>query len=127
MSHAILIAGHGSRDPDGIREFLGLARAFREHRPELPVGIGFLEFARPTIQEGIDQLAAAGHGRIVVLPGVLMAAGHAKNDLASEVRLARQRYPGNRHPHGRRARRRRPAVAALPAPLPGSRGEAAAS
>jgi sirohydrochlorin cobaltochelatase len=29
----------------------------------------------------------------VVLPGVLMAAGHAKNDMASEVRLARQRYP----------------------------------
>src|SRR5262249_1073175 len=27
------------------------------------------------------------------LPGVLMAAGHAKNDMASEVRLARQRHP----------------------------------
>jgi sirohydrochlorin ferrochelatase len=93
MSHAILIAGHGSRDPDGIQEFLGLARAFRQHRPDLPVAIGFLEFARPTIQEGIDQLVVAGHERIVVLPGVLMAAGHAKNDLASEVRLARQRYP----------------------------------
>ena len=28
-----------------------------------------------------------------MLPGVLLAAGHAKNDMASEVRLARQRYP----------------------------------
>jgi sirohydrochlorin ferrochelatase len=93
MEHALFIAGHGSRDPDGIAEFLDLARAFRDRRPELPVEIGFLEFARPTIQEGIDRLVARGAETVVVLPGVLMAAGHAKNDMASEVRLARQRHP----------------------------------
>src|SRR5207245_10143494 len=93
MTPAILIAGHGSRDPEGIAEFLALARHFRKHRPEVPVEIAFLEFARPTIQEGIDRLVQESAETIVVLPGVLMAAGHAKNDMASEVRLARQRYP----------------------------------
>ena len=93
MSYALLIVGHGSRDPEGIAEFLGLARHFRTHRPELPVEIAFLEFARPTIQEGMDRLAASGVETIVVLPGVLVAAGHAKNDMASEVRLARERHP----------------------------------
>lgn len=93
MTPAILIAGHGSRDPDGIAEFLSLAREFRMHRPDVPVEIAFLEFARPTIQEGIDQLVQDGAQTIVVLPGVLMAAGHAKNDMAGEVRLARQLYP----------------------------------
>ena len=93
MTHALLIAGHGSRDPDGIQEFLGLAQHFRESRPDLPLEIAFLEFARPTIQEGIDHLVAGGAETIVVLPGVLMAAGHAKNDMASEVRRARQRHP----------------------------------
>jgi sirohydrochlorin cobaltochelatase len=93
MTHALLIAGHGSRDPDGIREFLGLAQHFRATRPDLPLEIAFLEFARPTIQEGIDRLVAGGATTVVVLPGVLMAAGHAKNDMASEVRLARQRHP----------------------------------
>src|SRR5205807_5812794 len=87
MSHqALLIAGHGSRDPDGIAEFLDLARHFRAARPDLPVEISFLEFARPTIQEGIDGLCQRGVRTIVVVPGVLMAAGHAKNDMASEVR-----------------------------------------
>jgi sirohydrochlorin cobaltochelatase len=94
MSHALLIAGHGSRDPEGIAEFLELARHFATYDPGLPLEIAFLEFARPTIQEGIDRLLARGAKRIVVLPGVLMAAGHAKNDMASEVRLARQRHPG---------------------------------
>ncbi|MCI0456206.1 MAG: sirohydrochlorin chelatase [Gemmataceae bacterium] len=94
MSQALLIAGHGSRDPDGIAEFLDLARHFRAFRPELPLEIAFLEFARPTIQEGIDRLVTQGAATIVVLPGVLMAAGHAKNDMASEVRRARERHPG---------------------------------
>jgi sirohydrochlorin cobaltochelatase len=94
MSTALLIAGHGSRDADGIAEFLDLARHFRTLRPDVPTEIAFLEFARPTIQEGIDRLVHGGARTVVVLPGVLMAAGHAKNDMASEVRLARERHPG---------------------------------
>lgn len=93
MRHAVLIAGHGSRDADGIAEFLALAGHCRRQWPQTPVEISFLEFARPTIQEGIDRLAQTGVLTIVVVPGVLMAAGHAKNDMASEVRLARQRHP----------------------------------
>jgi sirohydrochlorin cobaltochelatase len=94
MKYALLIAGHGSRDADGVAEFLDFARRLRDHRPGLPVELAFLEFARPTIQEGIDRLAAQGARTVVVVPGVLLAAGHAKNDMASEVRLARQRHPG---------------------------------
>src|SRR5438132_4660786 len=94
MEPALLIAGHGSRDPEGIAEFLDLARRFRAGRPGVPVEVAFLEFARPTIQEGIDRLVSQGATSIIVLPGVLMAAGHAKNDMASEVRTARQRHGG---------------------------------
>lgn len=93
MSRALLIVGHGSRDPEGIAEFLALARQLRACRPELLVEIAFLEFARPTFAEGLARLVQAGARQVTVLPGVLMAAGHAKNDLASEVRLARQQYP----------------------------------
>src|SRR5262249_36858706 len=92
MSYSLLIAGHGSRDPEGVAEFLDLARRYRAARPGL-LEIGFLEFARPTIPEAFARLAAQGAKTVVVLPGVLMAAGHAKNDMASEVRQARQRYP----------------------------------
>jgi sirohydrochlorin cobaltochelatase len=93
MNRALLIAGHGSRDAEGIAEFLDLARHFRTFRPGQPVEIAFLEFARPTIQEGIDRLVREGADQVIVLPGVLMAAGHAKNDMASEVRRARERHP----------------------------------
>ncbi|HJT76706.1 MAG TPA: CbiX/SirB N-terminal domain-containing protein, partial [Gemmataceae bacterium] len=94
MDYALLIAGHGSRDADGVAEFLDLARHLRDRRPGQPVELAFLEFARPTIQEGIDRLVSQGAKTVVVVPGVLLAAGHAKNDMASEVRLARERHPG---------------------------------
>ena len=77
MTPAILIAGHGSRDPDGITEFLDLARHFRKHRPGVRVEIAFLEFARPTIQEGIDRLVHEGaeFDATAVREGILAPAG----------------------------------------------------
>src|SRR5260370_29254252 len=101
MTPAILIAGHGSRDPDGIAEFLDLARHFRKHRPEVPVEIAFLEFARPTIQEAIDRLVHEGAPTIVLFPRVRMAAREAKNDKASEVHCPRAPHPADPIPQRR--------------------------
>jgi sirohydrochlorin ferrochelatase len=91
---ATLIVGHGSQDPQGTQEFLRLVELFHQHDPAQIVECGFLEFAQPTIQEGLDRCVERGAGSIVVLPGVLMAAGHAKNDIPSEVQAARRRHPG---------------------------------
>ena len=94
MSDALLIAAHGSRDEAGVEEFWALAEAWRKLRPDRLQSEGFLEFARPTIGEAIDDLAARGASRIVVAPAMLMAAGHVKNDVPSEVQEARLRHPG---------------------------------
>jgi sirohydrochlorin ferrochelatase len=91
---ATLIVGHGSQDPEGTQEFLQLVELFQQHDPAQIVECGFLEFAQPTIQQGLDRCVERGARSIVVLPGVLMAAGHAKNDIPSEVQAARRRHPG---------------------------------
>ncbi|MGH8063795.1 MAG: sirohydrochlorin chelatase [Candidatus Entotheonellia bacterium] len=91
---ATLIVGHGSQDPEGTQEFLQLVELYRQYDPAQIVECGFLEFAQPTIQEGLDRCVERGAGSIIVLPGVLMAAGHAKNDIPSEVQAARRRHPG---------------------------------
>jgi precorrin-8X/cobalt-precorrin-8 methylmutase len=90
---ALLIAGHGSRDPEGIREFLQLVDLCTQREASRIVECGFLEFARPTIQEGIDRCVERGAKTISIVPGVLMGAGHAKNDIPSEVQSARRRLP----------------------------------
>jgi sirohydrochlorin cobaltochelatase len=101
MKPAILIVGHGSRDGEGTQEFLQLVELFETRDPSRIVECGFLEFARPTVQEGMDRCVARGAEVITVLPGVLTAAGHAKNDIPSEVHEACQRYPHIAFHHGR--------------------------
>jgi len=88
--YAIVIAGHGSRDPEGVMEFAQLANLVRQRAGERQIQYGFLEFARPTIDEAARSLITTGQQRIVIVPLVLLAATHAKNDLPSEV-LALQR------------------------------------
>jgi precorrin-8X/cobalt-precorrin-8 methylmutase len=81
----IVIAGHGSRDADGIREFEQLVELVRERAPQHPVSHGYLEFASPTIDQAITAHIAQGAKQIVMVPGILLAATHAKNDLPSEL------------------------------------------
>lgn len=99
--YAICIAGHGSRDKDGIHEFLTLSSKFREREPTRVVECGFLEFAKPTIMEAISRCNQAKIKNIVVVPGVLMAAGHAKNDMPSEVLEAAHKFPHLNIQYGR--------------------------
>lgn len=45
----IIIAGHGSRDAEGVREFEHLVELVQQRARGRRVTHGFLEFARPTI------------------------------------------------------------------------------
>ena len=101
MKPAILLVGHGSRDPEGTDEFQRLVDLFRASNPTRIVECGFLEFARPVIGEGVSRCVERGARTVAVLPGMLMAAGHAKNDIPSEIHEARRRYPGVQFHYGR--------------------------
>lgn len=81
----VMICGHGSRDPDAISQFNGLAERLSERLPQFMVESGYLEFAKPVIAEGFEKLKDAGMERILAVPGMLFAAGHVKNDVPSEV------------------------------------------
>ena len=82
---AVLLCGHGSRDPEAISEFELAAAALRPRLPEFDFSTGYLEFARPTIRDGLTLLAARGARRILAIPGMLFAASHVKNDLPWEM------------------------------------------
>ena len=79
----IMVCGHGSRDHQAVEEFAAVATGLRERLPQYPVESGFLEFAKPVIREGLDKLRDRGMKRILAVPGMLFAAGHAKNDIPS--------------------------------------------
>ncbi len=59
-SIGVMVCGHGSRDPDAIREFEAVAQGIRDRLPQYDVDSGFLEFARPVIRDGLDNLRDRG-------------------------------------------------------------------
>jgi sirohydrochlorin cobaltochelatase len=79
----VMLCGHGSRDEDAVKEFAVLADQLRVRLPHHPVEYGYLEFARPIIRDGLDKLRADGVDHVLAVPGMLFAAGHAKNDIPS--------------------------------------------
>jgi sirohydrochlorin cobaltochelatase len=93
-STAVLVCGHGSRDPDAIGEFEAFARALRRRLPAVDFATGYLEFARPTISDALAELAARGARRIFAIPGMLFAASHVKNDLPWEINSFAAENPG---------------------------------
>ena len=112
----VMLCGHGSRNQLAVGEFADLTDDLRARLPGVPIEYGYLEFADPVIHHGLDKLRAQGLTRILAVPGMLFAAGHAKNDIPSVLNTYAAAHPGHRDhlwPRARRrsqdaARRRRP-------------------
>ena len=97
----VMVCGHGSRDVEAIREFEAVARGIRERLPQYDVESGFLEFAQPIIREGLDKLRARQVTEILAVPGMLFAAGHAKNDIPSVLATYEAQHPEVKIHYGR--------------------------
>ena len=97
----VMLCGHGSRDEDAVAEFAVLAERLRERLPDHPVEYGYLEFARPIIGQGLDRLRAQAVTRALAVPGMLFAAGHAKNDIPSVLNTYMADHPGFRIDYGK--------------------------
>ena len=93
LPYGIVIAGHGSRDADAVREFEALVELVRTRAPGHAVSHGYLEFSTPTISAAVEAALAQGVRRLAVVPGVLLAARHAKNDMPAELLALAQAHP----------------------------------
>lgn len=93
QGHGLLIVGHGTRYEPGIAEFHSAAQLVVERLPGTVVETCFLELAQPTLEAGIDLAVERGVERLIVVPLVLFAAGHAKQDIPALVAAAAARHP----------------------------------
>lgn len=97
----VMLCGHGSRNQLAVGEFAVLADRLRERLPGVPVEYGYLEFANPVLHLGLDRLRAQGVKRVLSVPGMLFAAGHAKNDIPSVLNTYAAAHAGFEITYGR--------------------------
>jgi len=88
-----MVCGHGSRDTGAVEEFQAVAEGLKERLPQYETDWGFLEFATPVIRTGLDALRAKGIRKVLAVPGMLFAAGHAKNDIPSVLNAYQTQNP----------------------------------
>jgi sirohydrochlorin cobaltochelatase len=97
---ALLIVGHGSRDPRGAGEFHELVSLVRDRAP-VPVEGGFIELSRPPISECVNRLRESGAREISAVPLMLLAAGHAKDDVPATLVREKLTHPDLDFHYGR--------------------------
>ncbi|MEE8599821.1 sirohydrochlorin chelatase [Euzebya tangerina] len=98
----LLLIAHGTRDPAGAEEMEELVAAVSQRVP-VPVAHAWLEdFSDPQGVEGARPLIE-GHSvsRLVTLPLLNFAAGHAKNDVPEQLAEIKTAFPDIEVTHGR--------------------------
>jgi sirohydrochlorin cobaltochelatase len=98
---ALLVVGHGSRDPRGTSQFHDLIDLVRRRNPSLTVEGGFIELSRPSISECVDRLADRGARNVAAVPLMLLAAGHAKDDIPATLVREKMGHPEMSFSYGR--------------------------
>ncbi len=101
MKEIILLVGHGSQDSQGNEEFLAFADLIRDKEPNREIVTCFLELAQPDIPTGILHCIDRGATRILVIPLILLAATHVKQEIPEFLDAAREQFPEVEFVYGR--------------------------
>ncbi len=125
MKEGILLFAHGSRDPEWAQPFERIASLLSR---DFLVRLAYLELMRPSLDEAVASLAAAGAQSIRVVPLFLGQGGHVKEDLPRLVARAASAYPGLKlsleKPIGEQPAVIEAIAAAIAAGIPSPRGSA---
>ena len=91
---AIILFGHGSRDPLWRQPIDAVALRVRAKQPALPVRCAFLELEQPDLATAAAELAATGARHVTVVPMFLGTGRHAREDLPLLLEEVRRAHPG---------------------------------
>jgi sirohydrochlorin cobaltochelatase len=94
LKEGIVLFAHGSREPSWAEPFEKIARAVAGRCADVPVERAYLELMKPSLDEAIASLAAAGARRVRIVPVFLGAGGHVREDLPRLAAGARARHRG---------------------------------
>jgi sirohydrochlorin cobaltochelatase len=93
VTTALVLLGHGSRDPLWRGPIEHLANRISQLSPAVAVRCAYLEWSSPDMTTAVEELIALGHSRIRLLPLFFGMGKHAREDLPELVQTLRTRHP----------------------------------
>jgi sirohydrochlorin cobaltochelatase len=93
MRRAVILFGHGSRDPLWKLPLESVATRLRAAAPGTPVRCAYLELQAPDLASAAGELVAAGVEQVTIVPMFLGTGRHAREDLPRLVEQLRQAHP----------------------------------
>ena len=93
MSRAIVLFGHGSRDPLWRLPMETVAARLRATQPDTPVRCAYLELDTPGLPQAAGELVAGGVRQVTIVPMFLGTGRHAREDLPALVEGLRLEHP----------------------------------
>lgn len=93
MDKAIILFGHGSRDPLWRLPMETVAARLRAMQPGTPVRCAYLELDAPDLPAAARELVAAGARHLTIVPMFLGTGRHAREDLPLLVRRLEGEHP----------------------------------
>lgn len=89
---AIVLFGHGSRDPRWTEPFEAMRSAVERGAPDAVVRLAYLEHSQPRLDAAIGALAADGHRTVALVPLFLGAGAHVRTDIPAQAAAAAERH-----------------------------------
>ncbi|MEJ5988851.1 CbiX/SirB N-terminal domain-containing protein [Ramlibacter sp. PS3R-8] len=93
MTQAVILFGHGSRDPLWRLPMEAVAARLRAMQPKVPVLCAYLELDTPTLPEAATQLVAQGARDVRIVPMFLGTGRHAREDLPRLLSQVQAEHP----------------------------------
>jgi sirohydrochlorin cobaltochelatase len=90
---SVVVVGHGSRDASANVELEAFVSEYARVHEGIDISHGYIELATPPLSDAL-RAAARRADRLVVLPLLLFASGHVKNDLPLASEALRKEFPG---------------------------------
>jgi sirohydrochlorin cobaltochelatase len=93
VKQALILFGHGARDPRWAEPFHKLQTQLQRADPELSVSLAYLELMPPSLLDVITGLADQGFQRVSIVPVFFGQGGHLRKDFPVLLEECRTRFP----------------------------------
>jgi len=91
--HAFILFAHGARDAKWAQALHVLCDEVRARRAQSHVGLAFLEFQTPSLEDALGAAVAAGCTCIDIAPVFWSSGGHVANDVPPLLETFRLSHP----------------------------------